>query len=121
MTLYSRTRIGLRVEGDFSLALSGVSGYNSYRILTGGVDMETVRLSSKGQFVLPKAIRDLHHWGPGTELMILERDSEVIIRAARPFPETLLEPADASPVYSGTPLTIEDMDRAIAVEAGKQR
>lgn len=106
---------------DFSLASAGMSGYNSYKILTGGLDMETVRLSSKGQFVLPKAIRDLHQWGPGTELVILERDSDVIIRAARPFAETLLEPADAAPVYSGTPLTIEDMDRAIAAEAGKRR
>lgn len=83
--------------------------------------METVRLSSKGQFVLPKAIRDLRRWGPGTELVILERDSDVIIRAARPFAETILEPADAPSVYSGTPLTIEDMDRAIAAEAGKRR
>jgi len=98
-----------------------MSGYNSYKILTGGVNMETVRLSSKGQFVLPKAIRDLRHWGPGTELVILERDSEVIIRAAKPFAETLLELADAAPIYSGTPFTIEDLDRAIAAEAGKRR
>ena len=83
--------------------------------------METVRLSSKGQFVLPKAIRDLHNWGTGTELVILERDSDVIIRAARPFAETVLEPADAPSVYTGAPLTIEDMDQAIAAEAGKRR
>lgn len=83
--------------------------------------MEIVKLSSKGQFVLPKAIRELHNWGPGTELVILERDNEVIIRAARPFAETVLEPANAPAMYSGTPLTIEDMDRAIAAEAGKRR
>lgn len=83
--------------------------------------METVRLSSKGQFVLPKSIRDLHHWGPGTELVILERDSEVIIKAASPFSATRLESPDTTSVYTGKPLTIEDMDRAVAVEAGKRR
>ena len=83
--------------------------------------METVRLSSKGQFVLPKSIRDFHHWGPGTELVILERDSEVVITAARPFAASRLEPSDTPSVYTGKPLTIEDMDWAIEAEAGKQR
>ena len=83
--------------------------------------MEMVRLSSKGQFVLPKAIRTLHNWGPGTELVVLERDNDVIIRATRPFAGSVLEPADNPAVYSDTPLTMEDMDRAIAAEAGKQR
>lgn len=83
--------------------------------------MEMVRLSSKGQFVLPKAICDLYNWGPGTELVVLERDNDVIIQAARPFAESVLEPADDPAVYSGTPLTIEGMGRAIAVEAGKRR
>ena len=83
--------------------------------------METVRLSSKGQFVLPKSIRDLHHWGPGTELVVLERDSEVVIKAANPFAATRLERPDTPSVYTGKTLTIEAMDRAIAAEAGKRR
>jgi AbrB family looped-hinge helix DNA binding protein len=83
--------------------------------------METVRLSSKGQFVLPKSIRDLHHWGPGTELIVEERGSEVVITAARPFAATRLEAPDSPTVYSGPPLSIEDMDRAIEAEAGKRR
>jgi AbrB family looped-hinge helix DNA binding protein len=83
--------------------------------------METVRLSSKGQFVLPKSIRDLHHWGPGTELVVLERDSEVVIKAANPFASTRLEQPDTPSVYTGKPLTIKEMDLAVAAEAGKRR
>jgi AbrB family looped-hinge helix DNA binding protein len=83
--------------------------------------METIRLSSKGQFVLPKSIRDLHHWGAGTELVILDRDSEVVIKAAKPFASTRLEPPDTPSVYTGKQLSIEDMDRAIEAEAGKRR
>ncbi|PZN73131.1 MAG: hypothetical protein DM484_23225 [Candidatus Methylumidiphilus alinenensis] len=29
--------------------------------------METTRLSSKGQVILPKSVRDAHHWSPGSE------------------------------------------------------
>lgn len=83
--------------------------------------MKTIRLSSKVQFVLPKSIRDFHHWGPGTELVVFERDSEVIIKAAKPFASTRLEMPDTPSAYNGKPLTIEEMDRAIAAEAGKRR
>lgn len=83
--------------------------------------MDTVRLSSKGQFVLPKSIRDLHHWGAGTELVVVERGSEVVITAAKPFAPTRLEPPETPSVYSGKPLSIEEMDLAIAAEAGKRR
>jgi AbrB family looped-hinge helix DNA binding protein len=82
--------------------------------------METIRLSSKGQFVLPKAIRDLHHWRAGTELVVIERNSEVVIKAAKPFAATRLEPPDAPSIYTGKPLTITAMDRAIETEAGKR-
>ena len=40
--------------------------------------METTRLSSKGQLVLPKAIREADHWGEGTEFSV-ERVAEVKI------------------------------------------
>jgi AbrB family looped-hinge helix DNA binding protein len=37
--------------------------------------MSTVtRLSTKGQIVLPKALRTAHRWNPGTEFIIQERD-----------------------------------------------
>ena len=35
--------------------------------------VETLRLSTKGQIVIPKEIRAPHRWEPGTELFILER------------------------------------------------
>lgn len=34
--------------------------------------METVRMSSKGQIVIPKAMRDSHHLQPGVEFVITE-------------------------------------------------
>jgi AbrB family looped-hinge helix DNA binding protein len=83
--------------------------------------METVRLSSKGQFVLPKAIRDLHHWGPGTELLVMDTEEGVVIKPLKPFAATTFESPELSTVYKGGPLSLEEMDRAVAVEAGNHR
>ena len=81
--------------------------------------MESVALSSKGQFVLPKNIRDRHHWQAGTRLVIIDRGDEVVLKSAEPFATTAFEAPDAPSVYQGKRLSLADMDRAIAVEAGK--
>ena len=83
--------------------------------------MEAVKLSSKGQFVIPKAIRDRHHWEAGTEFVIIDRGSELVIKPTRVFAPTELEPPDAPAVYRGKPLSLEEMKRAVMVEAGKRR
>jgi AbrB family looped-hinge helix DNA binding protein len=48
--------------------------------------METTRLSSKGQVILPKSIRDAHRWQPGTEFMVEDTAEGVLLRPAKPFP-----------------------------------
>ncbi len=83
--------------------------------------METVKLSSKGQFILPKAIRDRHHWETGTEFVVIDRWSELVIKPTRVFPPTVLEPPDAPSVYRGKPLSLEELERAVMVEAGEHR
>jgi AbrB family looped-hinge helix DNA binding protein len=83
--------------------------------------METVKLSSKGQFILPKVIRDRHHWEAGTEFVVIDRGSELIIKPTRVFPPTELEPPDIPSLHRGKPLSLEEMERAIMVEAGKHK
>jgi AbrB family looped-hinge helix DNA binding protein len=53
--------------------------------------METTRLSSKGQIVLPKNIRASRSWGPGTEFTVEETGDGVLLRPAGSFPATGLE------------------------------
>lgn len=79
--------------------------------------MDSVALSSKGQFVLPKAIRDRHHWQAGTRLVVIDRCDEVVIKAAEPFAATSFESPDAESVYSGKCLSLDEMDRSVAAEA----
>ena len=83
--------------------------------------MESVALSSKGQFVLPKAIRKRHHWEAGARLIVIDRGDEVVIKSAEPFAATTFESSDALSVYKGRRLSLADMDRAIAAEAGNQK
>ncbi len=83
--------------------------------------METVALSSKGQFVLPKTIRDRHHWNTGTEFIVIDRGDAVLLKPVKPFPETSFEPPGTRSVYSGPPLSFDDMDQAVAIEAGRHR
>ncbi len=53
--------------------------------------METTRLSTKGQIILPKAIRDSRAWGPGTEFTVEETGEGILLRPAAHFPETKVE------------------------------
>jgi len=53
--------------------------------------MQTTRLSSKGQIILPKAIRDSRAWNPGTEFTIEESGDGILLRPAARFPATHLD------------------------------
>ena len=47
--------------------------------------MAKTRLSSKGQVIIPKAVRDRHGWQPGVELEVEDRGDAVVLRPAKPF------------------------------------
>ena len=50
--------------------------------------MAKTRLSSKGQVIIPKAVRDRHGWEPGVELEVEDHGEAVVLRPANPFPPT---------------------------------
>lgn len=53
--------------------------------------METTRLSTKGQIILPKTIRIARSWGPGTEFTVEEAGDGVLLRPAARFPPVDLD------------------------------
>ena len=80
--------------------------------------METTRLSSKGQVVLPLSIRRSRKWEPGTQLLVEETPEGVLLRPTRPFPSTNMDEFVAfleKNKYKGKPKTIAEMDEAIAI------
>jgi AbrB family looped-hinge helix DNA binding protein len=83
--------------------------------------METTRLSSKGQVVLPKPIRDARRWRPGTELTVEDTADGVLLRPVKPFAPSRLEDVAGSLRYAGKPKTIRQMDVAIRAEVKARR
>jgi len=59
--------------------------------LTRVLPMETTRLSTKGQIVLPKNLRTSRAWTPGTEFTIEETGDGILLRPTGRFPETRLD------------------------------
>jgi AbrB family looped-hinge helix DNA binding protein len=82
--------------------------------------MKMTRISSKGQVVLPKALRESQKWKPGTKLAVETRDGGVLLRAVQPFPKTEVEQVFGCLNYKGKPKTVADMHRAIGKEARKR-
>lgn len=50
--------------------------------------MQTTRLSTKGQIILPKEIRRSRDWAPGTEFTVEEKGDGVLLRPLGRFPTT---------------------------------
>ena len=83
--------------------------------------MDTTKLSSKGQIVLPSSIRQARKWKPGTELAVENRPEGVLLRPLKPFAETKLADVVGSTGYRGPRRTLKDMESAILREARKRR
>lgn len=76
--------------------------------------MATTVLSSKGQIIIPKPIRNAHHWKPGQRLEVIDSVDGILLKPARPFPETTVEEVSGCLDYHGEPKTLAEMEAAIA-------
>ena len=77
--------------------------------------MNTARLSSKGQLIIPKPIRQMHGWDAGQELEVIDTDQGVFLKTKSPFPETTLDEVAGSLAYRGKARSLAEMDQAIAM------
>ena len=75
--------------------------------------METTRLSTKGQIVLPRKLRVARAWGPGTEFTVEETGDGILLRPAGRFPDTDLEDVAGCLRYKRKPKTNAQMVAAI--------
>ncbi len=79
--------------------------------------MEITKVSSKGQVVIPKQVRDAHGWREGTELIVENTPQGVLLRPKRIFKPTTIADVVGCAGYTGPARTIEEMDEAILAEA----
>lgn len=80
----------------------------------------TTTLSTKGQVILPAAIRAAHAWRPGTRLVVEDTPGGVLLTAAPLFPTTLPSEVFGCLPHAGPPMTLEAMDAAVAAEARRR-
>lgn len=83
-------------------------------------DKLSTTVSSKGQVVLPQAIRRKRHWGAGTRLIVEDTPEGVLLKPAPLFPPTRLEDVFGCAKYDGPPISIEDMDAAVEKEVKRR-
>lgn len=93
--------------------------------LTFGADMAhpkiaSTRLSTKGQLILPKAIRDRHGWSAGVELVVEDRADGVYLRARTEEPMSRYDEVRGSLGPVARRHTIEDMNQAVLDEARRR-
>jgi AbrB family looped-hinge helix DNA binding protein len=81
----------------------------------------TTRLSTKGQLIIPKEIRDRYGWEPGVELEIEDQGDHVVVRRVESLPETSLEDLVGCAGYRGPRRSLEEMEQAIMELARESR
>ncbi|BDI06986.1 AbrB/MazE/SpoVT family DNA-binding domain-containing protein [Sphaerotilus microaerophilus] len=80
----------------------------------------TTRMSSKGQIIIPKPLRTMHHWTAGTELEVIDVGDGLLLRPRVTFPATRLEDVAGCLPHSGPALTDEDIAAALAAGIQEQ-
>jgi AbrB family looped-hinge helix DNA binding protein len=83
--------------------------------------METTRLSTKGQVILPKDIRDARAWKPGMEFTIEESGDGIVLRPAGRFPESDLAEVAGCLRSKTRPRTLAHMNPAIGRVVRRRR
>jgi AbrB family looped-hinge helix DNA binding protein len=84
------------------------------------ISRSTTTVSTKGQVILPAALRARRAWPPGTRLVVEETADGVLLRAAPIFNVTAVDDVFGRLHGAGRALTIEEMDAAIAEEAARR-
>jgi AbrB family looped-hinge helix DNA binding protein len=81
----------------------------------------TTHLSTKGQLIIPKKIRDRHGWQAGSEVIIEDRGNCVVVRSAEAIQESSLDQLIGCTGYAGPRRSLADLEAAIARGAREHR
>jgi len=77
-------------------------------------------VSTKGQVILPKAIREKRQWLAGTRLVVADTPDGVLLRPAAVFPPTDVKSVFGSLAHRGKALSVDEMNAAVAAEARRR-
>ena len=80
----------------------------------------TTTVSTKGQVILPKAIRRELRWEAGTRLVVENTHEGVLLRPARVFAETRPEDVFGRLARDGPPRSLAEMEAGVLAEAKRR-
>jgi AbrB family looped-hinge helix DNA binding protein len=75
--------------------------------------MTTTKLSSKGQIVIPKEVREAHGWNEGDEFVVQETQDGVVLKLVRRVPRAQLDDVVGCVGYEGPTRTLREMEDGI--------
>ena len=81
----------------------------------------TTKISTKGQVILPKAIRRQRQWPAGTRLTVEDTPEGVLLTRSPPFAPTRSDDVFGCLPHVGPAKTLDEMDAGIAAEARRRR
>ena len=81
--------------------------------------METTKLSSKGQVIIPKAMRNSRRWESGLELMVIDMGDGILLKPKVPFAVTEL--TEVAGMLAGRIQPRTDEEIAVALENDARR
>jgi len=77
--------------------------------------MESVKLSSKGQVVIPKRMRDRYRWRAGTELAVRDTGSGIALEQAKSGKRIKLADLAGCLKHRGRPVSVATMNRVAEI------
>ncbi|MCX8253637.1 AbrB family transcriptional regulator [Beijerinckiaceae bacterium RH AL1] len=80
----------------------------------------TTVVSTKGQVILPKVVRDQRRWTPGTRLVVEETPEGVLLSTAPHFAATTPEQVFGSLKFDGKAKSIDEIEAALVAEARRR-
>jgi len=75
--------------------------------------MQSTKLSSKGQVIIPKALRSRYKWNPGQKLMVIDTGDGILLKPSQSFEKTELDQVAGILNYSGKSISLKEMEEAI--------
>ncbi len=86
-----------------------------------GARTSTTVVSTKGQVILPKSIRDEKQWGPGARLIVEATAEGVLLREAEPiFAPASFDKVRGRLAGRGRSLTQKEIDAALRAAAKRR-
>jgi AbrB family looped-hinge helix DNA binding protein len=82
--------------------------------------METTKLSSKGQVIIPKAFRAALHWEPGLELEVIDTGDGLLLKPKVPFAETKLADVAGMLRSKVQPMSDKEIEAALVADVRRR-